>query len=405
MRDWTPPEIYSLIEAERRMCEVAEQFGYRRIETPAVEHFHVLALKSGEEIINEIYYFRDKAGRELGLRFDMTVPIARVLSYRLDWPKPVRLYYFSKVWRYDEPQHGRYREFYQFGIEHVGSNDAKADAEVLTLMIRAIESIGAKPVIRLNDRRFMDRLIRSMGIEADPAPIYRILDKRGKVSDEEVEAALRNRGLRDDQIRKLLSLEPAPLQDAVDIIGQVDKSLATYHSRIVRMLDAWGVLDRVVWDPTIVRGLDYYTGVVFEAFVEGYKLAVGGGGRYDTLIGLYSGFETPALGFAIGVERLLEATGFQSEAPKPEYYIYPMGDDAYRAAADIAKKLLDCGKRIVLESTSRSLSAAMDYANRLGAKLFVIVGPRELSRGHVKVRDLERREEWEVPVQEIGCED
>lgn len=384
---------------------MAEQFGYRRIETPAVEHFQVLALKAGEEIVNEIYYFRDKAGRELGLRFDMTVPIARVLSYRLDWPKPVRLYYFSKVWRYDEPQHGRYREFHQFGVEHVGSSDAKADAEVMVLMIRAIEAIGVKPIVRLNDRRFMDRFLRSIGVEADPAPIYRILDKRGKVSDEELEAALRNRGLRDEQIRKLLGLEPAHMQDAVDVIRHVDEALAVQYSRIVKMLDAWDVLDRIVWDPTIVRGLDYYTGEVFEAFIEGYRLAVGGGGRYDSLIGLYSGFEAPALGFAVGIERLLEAAGLRVEPPRPKYYIYPVGDDAYRTAVIVAKRLLDCGEYIVLESTPRSLSSAMDYANRLGARFFVIVGPRELSRGMVRVRDLERREEWEVPVDRVGCGD
>ena len=403
MRDWTPPEIYALLELEQRLSRVAEQMGYQRIETPAVEHFQVLALKAGEEIINEIYYFRDKAGRELGLRFDMTVPIARVLSYRLDLPKPVRLYYFTKVWRYDEPQHGRYREFYQFGIEHVGSSDAKADAEVITVMHMAITAAGAKPEIRLNDRRFMDSLIRSIGIEGDPTPIYRALDKRGKLSDEEITKMLVELGLSEDQARKLLALEPTPLTEFVDVLSRYSQELARHYSRVVKMLDAWDVLSDVVWDPSIVRGLDYYTGEVFEAYVPGYRLAVGGGGRYDTLIGLYSGFDQPALGFAIGVERLMEAVGLAPKPPRPNYYIYPINDDAYPHAARLARRLIECGEYVLLESTSRGLSSALDHANRLGIRFFVIIGSRELAKGVVKVRDLVNRVEEEKPINELGC--
>lgn len=138
MKDLTPEEYYPMMQIFDKLARVAESFGYLRVETPALEHYEILKAKAGEDVINEIYYFKDKAGREVGLRFDMTVPVARVVSYRVDVPKPIRWYYITKVWRYDEPQHGRYREFHQFGIEFIGSSSVRADAEVLAVGVEAL---------------------------------------------------------------------------------------------------------------------------------------------------------------------------------------------------------------------------------------------------------------------------
>jgi len=207
MNDWTPDKYYSLMSIARRFSTVAESFGYSAIETPALEHLEVLKAKAGEEVINEIYYLRDKAGRELGLRFDMTVPVARVLSYRRDFPRPIRLYYVSKVWRYDEPQFGRFREFYQFGVEHVGSPTVQSDAEVLALAVKALEAVNLPQLmVRVSDRRVMDQVLEKLGINAARDAVLRVLDKRGKVPDEELVRLLVKEGVEEGKAKYLVDL-------------------------------------------------------------------------------------------------------------------------------------------------------------------------------------------------------
>lgn len=405
MRDLTPELYYALNYVEEKLTKLAEAFGYRRVETPAVEHFEVLARKAGREIVNEIYYFRDKAGRELGLRFDMTVPVARVLSYRLDEPKPVRWYYFTKVWRYDEPQHGRYREFYQFGIELVGSNSPKADAEVLALMARSIEAVGVRDyTIRLNDRAAMDRILASLGVEGSRDEVLRILDKRGKIPDDELFKLLLAAGVDKSSAESLMSLiaEPRPIEEAPDFLSKYDRDIGERYRALIKALEAYGLSRRLVLDLSIVRGLDYYTGMVFEAFAGEYKLAVGGGGRYDNLIELYSGVKTPALGFAIGVERLMEAAGISQMAIPLDYYIYPLTDDAYNVAVKIADFLREKGASVAVDLGELTLREALEHAAKTGVKYFVIIGKKELEKGVVKIRDMYKRVEFEVELNRLG---
>ncbi|MEM3325914.1 MAG: histidine--tRNA ligase, partial [Thermoproteus sp.] len=370
-----------------------------------VEHFEVLARKAGREIVNEIYYFRDKAGRELGLRFDMTVPVARVLSYRLDEPKPVRWYYFTKVWRYDEPQHGRYREFYQFGVELIGSASPRADAEVIALMARSIEAVGLRDyLIKINDRAVMDRILASMGVEGSREEVLRALDKRGKVPDEVLLEMLVEAGMRKESAEVLMGMisEPRPISEAPETFSKYDKELGERYALLIKALEAYGVVDKTALDFSIVRGLDYYTGMVFEAFAGEYKLAVGGGGRYDNLIELYSGVKTPALGFAIGVERLMEAAGISRVDRPLEYYIYPITEEAYRTAVKVAEALRSKGASVAIDLGELTLKEALEHAAKTGVKYFVIIGKKELERGVVKIRDMAKRVEFEVELNRLG---
>ncbi|MEZ0247687.1 MAG: histidine--tRNA ligase [Thermoproteus sp.] len=404
MRDLTPELFYALREVETALSRVAESFGYRRVETPAVEHFEVLARKAGREILNEIYYFRDKAGRELGLRFDMTVPVARVLSYRLDEPKPVRWYYFTKVWRYDEPQHGRYREFYQFGVELIGSASPRADAEVMALMARSIEAVGIRDyLIKINDRAVMDKILASMGVEGSREEVLRALDKRGKVPDEVLLGMLVEAGMKKESAEALMDMisEPRPISEAPETFSKYDRGLGERYTLLIKALEAYGVVDKAALDFSIVRGLDYYTGMVFEAFAGEYRLAVGGGGRYDNLIELYSGIKTPALGFAIGVERLMEAAGIFQVVRPLEYYIYPITEEAYRTAVKVAEALRDKGASVSIDLGELTLKEALEHAAKTGVKYFVIIGKKELERGVVKIRDMAKRVEFEVELNRI----
>jgi len=403
MRDWLPHQYYALQQLEALLSRVAESFGYRRVETPVVEHFEVLARKAGQEIVNEIYYFRDKAGRELGLRFDMTVPIARVVSYNLDLPRPIRWYYFTKVFRYDEPQHGRYREFYQFGVELIGSASPRADAEVVHLLAESLAAAGASNyVIKLNDRRVVDKLLEGMGLAAYKDVVYKALDKRYKAPREEVVGIMTRGGVPPSKAEELYEkATEMPLQEAVDFVTRIDKELGGFYAAFVKYLEAAVGLERLIFDLSIVRGLDYYTGVVFEAFAGEYKLAVGGGGRYDDLLQLYSGVKTPALGFAIGVERLMEAVGLQVAEKPLDYYIYIFDDNAYQTAIYIARELRRKGYSAVVELGDKGLKDAFEYVLKIGTRFLVILGKKELEKGVVRVRDLQKREEVEKPFDEF----
>ena len=403
MRDWMPQQFYALRRMEEVLSTLAEQYGYRRVETPVVEHFEVLAKKAGQEVVNEIYYFRDKAGRELGLRFDMTVPIARVLSYNLDLPRPVRWYYFSKVFRYDEPQHGRYREFFQFGVELIGSASPRADAEVVQLLAASLEAAGAsKYVIRINDRRAVDKLLESLGALSHKDVVYKALDKKLKLPREEVIGIMTSGGLPKDAAEKIYdTASEVGLDEAVEILKRLDGKLGEAYAKFVKYLEAAVPLERFKFDMSIVRGLDYYTGVVFEAFVGDYWLAVGGGGRYDDLLELYSGVKIPALGFAIGVERLMEAVGLQSVEKPLDYYIYIFDDEAYKHAVALANRLRKQGYSAVVELGEKSLKEVFEYVLKIGTRYLVLIGRRELEKGVVKIRDLQKREEVEVPLSSL----
>ncbi|RFA95846.1 histidine--tRNA ligase [Pyrobaculum aerophilum] len=403
MRDWLPPQYYALRHMEEVLCKVAESFGYRRVETPVVEHFEVLAKKAGQDVINEIYYFKDKAGRDLGLRFDMTVPVARVLSYNLELPRPVRWYYFTKVFRYDEPQHGRYREFYQFGVELVGSSSPRADAEVIQLLIASLETAGASNFyVRINDRRAVDKLLEHLGVAPYRDIIYKALDKKLKLPREDVIKIMTGGGVSKEIAEEIYNTATEiTIQEAVELLYKLDKALGASYEKIVKYLEASVPMERLKFDMSIVRGLDYYTGIVFEAFVGEYKLAVGGGGRYDDLLELYSGVKTPALGFAIGVERLMEAVGIQNVERPLDYYIYIFDDDAYKYAAAVAKKLRTEGYSVVIELGEKGLKDAFEYALKVGARHIIIIGRKELEKGVIKVRDLEKRIEVEKPLSQF----
>ena len=414
MRDLTPEEYYPMLQIFDRLARVAESFGYLRVETPALEYYEILKAKAGEDVVNEIYYFRDKADREVGLRFDMTVPVARVVSYRVDLPKPIRWYYITKVWRYDEPQHGRYREFHQFGIEFLGSSSVRADAEVLTIGVESLKALELGDFrIRVNDRRIIEQLLARLGIPNDAKQgVLRIMDKRGKVPDDELERMLIGLGLTREVAQEVLRLANTTegLNKVPDLLKElgVGDDFIKYYNDLVDFLGMYGVLDYMSMDLGIVRGLDYYTGIVFEMYVPDYKLSVGGGGRYDNLVEIYSGKPMPASGFAMGIERLMEVLeqrgSIKRGFPPIDYYIYVVGNDRNHIALGykLASRLRVQGNKAIVDTGEKSLRSALEYASKINVRYFVIVGPKEVSQGVVKVRDMATWSEKDIPLSEFG---
>jgi len=414
MRDLTPEEYYPMLQIFDRLARVAESFGYLRVETPALEYYEILKAKAGDDVVNEIYYFRDKADREVGLRFDMTVPVARVVSYRVDLPKPIRWYYITKVWRYDEPQHGRYREFHQFGIEFLGSSSVRADAEVLTIGVESLKALELGDFrIRVNDRRIIEQLLARLGIPNDAKQgVLRIMDKRGKVPDDELERMLIGLGLTREVAQEVLRLANTTegLNKVPDLLKElgVGDDFIKYYNDLVDFLGMYGVLDYMSMDLGIVRGLDYYTGIVFEMYVPDYKLSVGGGGRYDNLVEIYSGKPMPASGFAMGIERLMEVLeqrgSIKRGFPPIDYYIYVVGNDRNHITLGykLASRLRVQGNKAIVDTGEKSLRSALEYASKINVRYFVIVGPKEVSQGVVKVRDMATWSEKDIPLSEFG---
>ncbi len=412
MRDYNPGLWRIITSLRDKWINLARKWGYDPIETPVLEHLWILETKAGEQVREEIYWFKDKAGRELGLRFDMTVPIVRYIAMNPQLPKPVRLCYFSRVWRYDEPQAGRWREFWQYGIELLGSSHVEADAEVIALFTESYREVGLEVEVRLFDRRIVEAFLGKHGIPVErKQKILGLIDKRWKIGEETFVEELYKLGLSEEQVQVLNDFTSThkPLKETIDLISDIKPELREFYEELVALLEAYRVLDNVLFDASIVRGLEYYTGLVFEAYSKKgeekwRRLALGGGGRYDELLGLYRKPGAPATGFAIGVDRvimLLEELGLVKIEPEPLDVLVVSSRELYREAVEIAIRLRKAGFRVELDVMRRRIKEALRYANKRRARILVYVAPREYSEGKIVVRDLVSRIQEAVEIKGI----
>ncbi|MEM2475701.1 MAG: histidine--tRNA ligase, partial [Thermofilaceae archaeon] len=313
-RDYLPEECRVRRKVLERLRSVFESYGYGEVVTPAFEHLELLSAKAGEEVVDQIYSFSDKAGRKLGLRFELTTPIARIVAERADLWKPVRFYYIQPVWRYEEPQRGRLREFWQAGVELIGLPGVMGDSEVVAVMVNALRKAGlTKFTVHVNDRRLIEGLLQWAGLDAERIPAaLRVIDKLEKRGVEYVRSELGNMIRDSGRLSRLMEYLTSedPLSLPIDDLPPAAREGAISLRELLEELDeSYGILSYVKPDLSIVRGLDYYTSLVYETKTPlgGELGSVAGGGRYDDLIKLVGGPPLPATGMAIGVERLIEA--------------------------------------------------------------------------------------------------
>jgi len=289
-RDLMPEDAERLNYVKSVVSQVFESFGFRPVYTPAFESFDLLSAKGGlgEAVKDEIYYFKDKSERELGLRFDQTMPLARIMASNPQMPKPFKRYAVGQVWRYDNPQAMRWREFWQADVDIIGSKSLSADAEVVAAACECLDRLGFRDYkVRVNNRKFLDaRIGESVG--AKLAQIYRILDKLDKIGEEGVRSELKKIGCDKKEILSVISDKSCAKED-VDIKG------------FLKMMRSFGFEKRVEVDASLVRGLEYYTGLVFEISI-GFGVSCGGGGRYDNLIEKVGGQKTEAVGISLGLD-------------------------------------------------------------------------------------------------------
>ena len=415
-RDFPPDIMILRKKLLRRLEDVFERYGFDPIDTPAVEYWETLAGKYGEEAESRlIWRFQDPwSGRWYALRYDLTVPLARFISNHRDLQMPFKRYHIGPVWRHEEPQKGRYREFYQCDADIVGSPYPEADAEIVNLVVDALEALGFRGGfrVRINDRRLLRGVYEEeLGIE-DPVPVYRIVDKLDKIGEEGVEREL-SRILPGGKVEKIMELlriqgSPEEVLSQVEERYGVNKSVSQALSHLSEMLDLIHRRDRVVIDMSLVRGLDYYTGPILEVVLDEPRIgSVAGGGRYDNLVGIFMGQDIPATGASIGIERIIDA-GLElgiyqlDERTRTQVQVIVLDRSIYKYAWRLAAELRRAGLRVRIDLSRASGRVQRRKANRAGIPVLVFVGPKEAEAGKATIYSVESGERLEVEAEKLA---
>ena len=398
-RDFYPEQMAFRNWLYGKMKEVSQRFGYREYEGPILETLELYAAKSGEELVKEqSYVFADRGGDQIALRPELTPTLARmVVQKQRELPRPIRWWSFGPFWRYERPQKGRTREFFQWNIDMIGVDSAYADAELVAVLAEFFRSVGLSPQqvgIKVNNRKLMESQIRRLGVDAARIEdVYRLIDKLDKLSAENWGAyAKESIGLGDAQVDQLRGV----LNDR-DLWRQSTDMIAFFDS--VRDL---GVNDFVEFDPSIIRGLAYYTGLVFEAWDRvGEFRAILGGGRYDNLLAAVGGEPMGAIGFAMGdvvIGLVLEQFGLKPalRASPTRVLVTVFSSELMGIAARIAAQLRSAGVSTELYPEPARLDRQLKYANALGIPFAVIVGPDEADVGKATLKNLVTGEQWRL---------
>ncbi len=416
-RDYTPPDAGARSQIRAQMRAAARRSGFVELETPSVEALDLFTTKSGEEIVRQLWDFTDKGGRHVALVPETTPSLARVYGARAkSEPLPVKWFTVSKLWRFEDPQAGREREFSQFNLDVLGVPGIEAEVEVLATSAAVLDSAGAEGLytFRINDRALAEGIGRARGMR-ESAPYFHAVDRFRKSSPDEFRTELGRAGLSSDDARELHELfrsvatgirpgEAEPFFDRIASPG-LDAPAREGLDRLRRILDlaeAAGIVDRIVVDPTVVRGLAYYTSSVFEAFAtSGDGRALFGGGRYDHLIELFGGPPTPAVGLAIG-DQTLEGLLRQNQRwpdgePPIDTYVICVREDLRREATRLVRDLRNRGISADADLLGRSFARQLREAARRRARRAWILGLKEAGPDAIVERDLSSGAQREFP--------
>ena len=416
-RDFSPEDEILRSEVFSRIEKVFQKYGFDPIETPIVERWEVLSGKYGEEAENRmIWRFKlPYSEKEFGLRYDLTVPLARFVA-RFNPRFPFKRYQIGRVFRYEDPQKGRYREFWQCDVDIVGETSPLADAEILNVVIDVFEEFNIRSyTIILNDRRILREIFEKfLGIKDyyTILKIYRIIDKLDKIGKEKVVSILKELNLGEKVLQQIESFINTSKLSNEEIFRYLEKFDSNEMKIVVEslktILDFSKRKERVKIDLSLVRGLDYYTGMIFEVVVNEPKIgSLAGGGRYDNLIEIFAGGKIPAVGGSIGVERLID-TGLELKIFKKEKKTYSKVGIVYTNEVDIKKVweianyLRNNGVNtfVAFEEYSGILDGIKDLDKR-GIEFALIVGKKEMEEGKLTLQNLKTRERFCVNLEDI----
>jgi len=406
-RDFYPEDMAVRTWLHKTVRKVSESFGYQEWEGPFLESIDLYAAKSGEELVNQqSYVFPDRDGDLITLRPELTPTLARMVAKRQQQlVYPLRWWSFGPFWRYERPQKGRSREFFQWNIDLVGVNSPEADAEIVAIVASFFSEVGLSPAqvnIHVNDRRLVDSELNSLDVPAANHPvIYRLIDRRDKLREAEWETYAQELGVDTQTLTGLKALL------ANDQLWKKSDQLI----RFFNATEAMGLSDWVLYDPGIIRGLDYYTGVVFEAqeAVGDIRRAVLGGGRYDNLMEAVGGEPLPATGFAMGdmvISLILQKHGLvpSSLASYPASVLVTVFDiDTQPASLALATELRRSGLSVDCFPEAAKLGKQFKYADRRGIRLAVVLGSDEIHNNLVSIKDLRTGAQQTAPRTEAAA--
>jgi histidyl-tRNA synthetase len=410
-RDFYPDDMRVRNWLFERFHSAARAHGFEEYDAPVLESEDLYTRKAGEEIVGQLYNFEDKGGRRVALRPEMTPSLARMVMARAGaLALPIKWYSIPQCWRYERTQRGRGREHYQWNVDVWGMDGVEADAELLSVLAHFFDSVGLGSedlVIRISSRKVLEEVLGSLGIEGDTfAQTCVVVDKMNKLPADVIEAQLAELGLAPDDISKIRSvLGLTDLGALASALGGESAAVAELGA-LFALCDSYGISDWVAFDASVVRGLAYYTGPVFEAHDRAGELrAIVGGGRYDKLIGTLGGKDLPATGFGFGdmvVMELLAEKGLVPDlASGVEDVVFGMGSELRGSAMQVAGRLRSSGRSVDLVLEEKKMKWVFKHAERCGAARLVMVMPDEWAAGNVRIKNLDTGEESTVPVEDL----
>ena len=385
--------------------------GFQEYDAPVLESEELYTRKQGEEITQQLYNFKDKGDRKVALRPEMTPSLARMVMSRAGvLPMPIKWYSIPQCWRYERTQRGRGREHYQWNVDIWGTDEISADAELISVLVTFFRSVGLTEedlVIKMSSRKVLEEVLGSLGLEGDIfAKTCIIVDKMDKLPTDVVSEQLGDLGLEKTAIQTIQStLAIKDMNSLEEILGK-ESAAVTELTSLFSALEAYGISGWIEFDASIVRGLAYYTGPVFEAHDRAGELrAICGGGRYDKLLSTLGGKDLPATGFGFGDMVIMELLAEKGLVPELiggiDDIVISLSPELRNAAMSVASSLRVNGRSVDLVLEDKRLKWAFKHAERSGAQRLVMVMPEEWKDGKVKIKDLESGEEVEVSVDSL----
>lgn len=386
-----------------------EKYGYLPVETAMLNYYDLLSYKYEDdaEILSEIYKLTDQGDRKLGLRYDLTVPFCKIVATNKDIVMPFRRYEIGKVFRNGPVKTGRTREFYQCDIDVVGIDNRFIEAEQMCMAINTYKELGIDVICKYNNRKLMSGLIEYAGISDDKVDsVIGIIDKMEKVSSQELEEMMLDKGIEKEKIDKLFNLFEMELDEYRELANENEKIYAgvTELTEINEYLNSLGIDGNCVFSPTLARGLSIYTGIVFEFFDREDRLscALGGGGRYDKIITNFmdNGNSYPAVGLSFGLEPIFNIKKMEYD-DKSLIDIYMVPLDTNVDTLKLATVLRENGYRILIEMNKKKIAKCFEYADRENIPYVMIIGLNEVENNCFKIKDMKKKEEYSFSREEL----
>lgn len=416
MRDILPGESELLISLMNRARRIARLYGYGEIILPTIESYELFAAKSGGEIKERMYVFNDLGGRKVVLRPEATASVARVVATKLSSePKPLRLFYLINAFRYDEPQRGRYREFWQAGYELVGTNSPLADAELISMLVDFMVKSGFKKYkLKIGHMGIIRGVLTGLdeSLQDDVASLidrnrvneaYNLL-KENKVDENKINTLKQLSEIKGTPEKELFNKAREILKD----FDEAKKSLENLETIIEYVIGLGVDKESIFMDLGFARGLAYYTGVIFEFYVPGFDLALGGGGRYDNLIQLFGGEPTPSSGFAIGLDRVelacKELIKVNTKKTKKKMMIAPLvlNQNSLKIVKKVLSKIRGFGIPAILDVSEKGLKRVLSYASSQGFTHVIIIGEKELAQNSITIKNLLTGNQTTIPIEQLN---